>query len=398
MEPSYSAIALSRLKSSLSETLNIYYPFSGRLNDNLYIDRFNEGVPFFEATINCRMSDFLKHHEILSLNLLLPLQPFSKAADTNIPILEIQVTVFTCGGIALTVCASHKLVDGPTGRAFLNTMCCVSRGNVKDIIYPNLSEASQFFPPTTSLPKKHISLMKSLWFTEGNYITRRFVFDAKAIANLRANTQGKLETRPTRIETLSCFIWKCCMAASKAVSSSPKPSILVEAVNLRPQTNPPMSFTSIGNIYWWATAVAHPTATNIELHELIKLLSEGTALYRGDFTQTLQGEGGHETMSEHCDQLEELFSLESPDIFAFTSWCYLGFTKTNFGWGEPYWFAFLGKVSPAFRNFTMFIETKDGKGIEAWITLDQQRMAILENDPEFLAFASPNPRISSSSL
>jgi shikimate O-hydroxycinnamoyltransferase len=55
----------------------------------------------------------------------------------------------------------------------------------------------------------------------------------------------------------------------------------------------------------------------------------------------------------------------------------------------------MGKVGPAFRNLTVLIETKDGNGIEAWVTLDEERMAILERDPEFLAFASPNPKFSS---
>ncbi|KAF2282362.1 hypothetical protein GH714_043912 [Hevea brasiliensis] len=313
----------------------------------------------------------------------------------NVPLLAVQITIFNCGGLAVAMCGSHKLFDGPTGRAFFTTLASVSRGNLNDVILPNLNEASLFFPSTTKFPQKHLSLFESLWFIEGSYVTRRFVFDAKAIATLRAQVEGKLENRPSRIETLSCFIWKCCMAASKAVSGSPKPSILVEAVNLRPQTKPPMSNASLGNIFWWAAAVAHPSDTNTEMHELMKLLSEAIELYKSDFTHTLQGDGGLETMSEHCNQLEELFSLEKPDIFAFTTWCYLGFTKLNFGWGEPYWFGFLGKVGPAFRNLTMFIETKDGKGIEAWITLDKERMAIVENDPEFLAFASPNPRISS---
>ncbi|OAY38894.1 stemmadenine O-acetyltransferase [Manihot esculenta] len=395
MNPSHSTIALSHLKNSLSKTLNLYYPFCGRIRDDLYIDRFNEGVPFLEAQVNCRMSDFLRHHDIEYLNHFLPCQPFTKESDMNTPLLAVQVTMFTCGGIAVSMCASHKLCDGNTGRAFINTLASVSLGDLNGVSLPNLSEASLFFPPTTKFPQNHLSLMDSLWFTEGNYITRRFVFDAKAIAALRANAEEKLKARPSRIETISCFIWKCCMAASKAVSGSTKPSILLEAMNLRPHTKPPMSNSSIGNLFWWAPAVAHPNDTNTEMHELIKLASEAIKLYKSDFSQALQGDGGLETMSEHLNQLEELVSLEKADIFAFTSWCYLGLTKLNFGWGEPYWFAFMGKVGPAFRNLTLLIETKDGKGIEAWITLDKEKMSIVENDPEFLAFASSNPKISS---
>ncbi|CAK7325398.1 unnamed protein product [Dovyalis caffra] len=383
------------LKKSLTETLNIFYPLSGRVKDNLFIDSFNEGVPFLEARVNCRLSDFFKHYEIESLNHLLPCQPFTKE-DMNAPLIAAQVNIFNCGGMAVAGAGSHKIVDGATSRAFFTTWTSISRGDYNSVKQPDFEQASIFFPPRNSLPQNHLSLMEGLWFTEGNYITRRFVFSGKAIALLKdIAIAGNPDANPTRIQALTCFVLKCCMAASRAMSSSPKPSILVEAVDLRSRTKPPMSDASTGDVIWWATALVNPMGKKTELPALVNVLSDATALYDSDYTQTLQGEDGFETLSEYCNQLEELFSLENPDIFAFTCWSYLGFTKTNFGWGEPFWVGHMGKVGPAFRNITMFIETRDGKGIEAWITLDKERMTLLEHDPEFLAFGSPNPKISS---
>ncbi|KAM5555912.1 hypothetical protein ABKV19_023701 [Rosa sericea] len=54
---------LTRLKSSISETLTLYYPFSGRAKNNLYIHDFDTGIPFLEALVNCRMLEFLKFQE-----------------------------------------------------------------------------------------------------------------------------------------------------------------------------------------------------------------------------------------------------------------------------------------------------------------------------------------------
>ncbi|WCJ19290.1 HXXXD-type acyl-transferase family protein [Euphorbia peplus] len=383
---------LKNLKESLSKTLNIFYPISGRTTNNFYIDRFDEGVLFAEAKTNFRMSDFLRHQETEKLNMLLSCQPFTKEMDINIPLFQVQFTLFKCGGISLGISVSHKLIDGLTGRAFLTSWACICRGDFNGVIHPNLEQASEFFPPRVSVPENHLSLMESLWFTEASYVARRFVFNSKAIEMLRAKANGKI----SRVETLSCFIWKCCMTASKALSGSAKPSILVEAVNLRTLSKPPMSNSSTGNIFWWATAVADPSdEKKTELGDLMKLLSEGIALYKTDYTESFQGNDGFETMSDYCNQLEDLFASEKPDIFAFTTWCNQGFNKLNYGWGEPFWTGILGKVGPSFRNLTIFIETKDGKGIEAWINLDKERMALLENDPEFLAFASPNPKISS---
>ncbi|KAF2295563.1 hypothetical protein GH714_033201 [Hevea brasiliensis] len=276
-EPNLTTQTLTHLKKSLSQTLDLYYPFSGRTNDNLYVDRFDEGVPFLEAKVNCSMSEFLKRRDTESLNRFLPCQPFSKEVNMNIPLSAFQVSIFTCGGIALGWCLSHKLIDGSTASAFVTTWASIFRGDLQDVIKPDLNEASLVFPPKISFPQNHLSLMESLWFTEANYVTRRFVFNAKAIATLRDKAKGKLAAPPSRIETLSCFIWKCGMTATKQISGVTKPSILVEAVNLRQNTKPPMSDASSGNLFWWAIAVANPTDTNTEFPELVSLLSEAIA-------------------------------------------------------------------------------------------------------------------------
>ncbi|KDP30483.1 hypothetical protein JCGZ_16162 [Jatropha curcas] len=395
---------LTHLKESLSQTLNLYYPFSGRPTcDNLYINRFNEGVPFFEAKVNCSMSEFLKLHQTELLNSFLPCNPYTKEVSMEIPIIAFQVSMFTCGGITLGLSMSHKLIDAVTASAFMSTWTSLHRRDFNGVIAPYLHEPSLFFPSRISFPQGHLSLMESLWFTEANYITKRFSFNPKAIATLKTMAKGDRKNnvdQPTRIETLSCFIWKYCMQASSMVESSrgseSRTSILVEAVDLRKKTKPPMNNGSIGNLFWWAVAVADPNdKKNTELHELASLLSESIGLYKTEYTHSLQGDNGYETMSEYCEQLSKLFSSEKPDIFAFTGWGNMSFTKPDFGWGEPYWVGVMGKAGAAFRNFTVFVDAKGGKGIEAWITLDHERMEILQRNPEFLAFASPNPRISS---
>ena len=109
---------------------------------------------------------------------------------------------------------------------------------------------------------------------------------------------GKPGVKTSRIQALTCFIWKSFIAASRAASDSPKPSILVEAVDLRSRTKPPMSHVSTGNAFWWATAFVNPMGTKTQLPELVETLNAATALYESDYTQSLQGEDGFETMSE----------------------------------------------------------------------------------------------------
>ncbi|CAL1374197.1 unnamed protein product [Linum trigynum] len=406
---------IHRLKSSLAETLNIYYPFSGRTNPgNLVVDRFEEGVPFLHAQSDCRLSDFLKSRQPDLLNRLLPRPPYHKEpADVDAPLLEIQVSVFTCGGIALGWAASHKLIDGFTMRSLIHVYSSISLGGrARDKILaaprPNFGRAAELFPAREDIPESYRTVMEKIWFTEGNYVTRRFVFDSKSISKLRAlassgggkteQKQGRKPIKLSRVEAVSCFIWKSNMSAAKFVSGgTPRTSVLVEAVNLRGMTDPPLYGDSIGNVVWWATAWADESSAG-ELPELAELLSGAIELYKSDYVRSLQGEEGFEAMSNYFDQLEGLL-LEGevrPDILAFTSWNSFGETNQDFGWGGPVWVAAMGRPSPGFRNFTVLVDSVEGGGkMEAWITLEEKRMAVFERDPEFLAFASPNPIISS---
>ncbi|KAK8358056.1 hypothetical protein V6Z12_A05G455200 [Gossypium hirsutum] len=281
------------LKKSLSETLNILYPFSGRIFSNLFIHDFDAGVPFLSARIEL-----------------------------------------------------------------------------------------------------HISMMENLWFTEGNFITRKFVFNEEAIAILKDMTKGEVVTTPTRTVAISAFIWKCSMAASRAIQGTLKPSIVVQVVKMRSKGKLTTLDGSIGNVFWLASALSNPAETGTELSTLVELMSQSIAAIDDEYMRSVQGEQGFEAIAEHLNQLELLFSFEKPDIFAFTSWINTHFDKLDFGWGQPCSWAILGKAGQ-FGNLTILVETKYGKGIEAWITLDETRMYALQKDHEFLNFASPDLQISS---
>ena len=170
------------------------------------------------------------------------------------------------------------------------------------------------------------------------------------------------------------------------------------AVNMRPRVRKPYPLdSSTGNLFWWAFAAANPANdTERELHQLVGLLKEVLEGFDNDFLETMQGEDGFATVSELLSQIDAMFAMESekPDIFAFTGWNGL-FNGVDFGWGKPSWVAVMGKVGPAFRNLVVFVDSQWGKGIEAWITLEEKQMKVLECDKEFLAFASLNPGISS---
>ncbi|XP_039013490.1 stemmadenine O-acetyltransferase-like [Hibiscus syriacus] len=112
-----------QLKQSLSKALTQFYPAAGRVKNNLFITNFDEGVPYVETKVKGRLSDFVEPTQKLeAMNRLLPCRPFRYIQDsTTAPQLAVQVNIFDCGGIAIGLCVFHKIFDGATLSAFLNS-------------------------------------------------------------------------------------------------------------------------------------------------------------------------------------------------------------------------------------------------------------------------------------
>ena len=128
----------AHLKNSLSKTLNSFYPFSRRMKDNLFIDYYDEGIPYNEAQIHCCLSDFLQHPKMESLSHFLPCCPYSKEPKPmEVAQLAVQVNIFDCGGIRIGLCASHKITDGIILSAFLSTWAAIAGGPCNKLVHPN---------------------------------------------------------------------------------------------------------------------------------------------------------------------------------------------------------------------------------------------------------------------
>ncbi|KAG2683240.1 hypothetical protein I3760_10G023900 [Carya illinoinensis] len=392
----------AHLKYSLSETLNRFYPFSGRNKNNFFIDHYDEGVPYNEARVRCRMFDFFQHPETESLNQFLPCHPFRKEPNpAEAAQFAVQVNIFDCGGIAIGLCMSHKIMDGATASAFLNSWAATAGTRPsKKLVQPDFSEASSplRFPPQEDplLLQSLASLVEGLWFNEGKYKTRRFVFGEKAISTLRAKAKSKRVDNPSRIESLSAFIAARTMATSSGFA---RPTILAQAVNIRRLTKPRFSDSSMGNLFLLAFAACDQNSDSvemeIELPGLVAALREAVEKINGDYLRSMQGD---EAFLANCEYLTKAAAMvfrpkECQDYFRFTSWIKFGFNELDFGWGKPIWVGVLGGVGPEFRKLTIFNQVRSGNGIEAWVTLDEKEIDILENDPEFLAFATPNPSV-----
>lgn len=365
------------LKTSLSETLTKFHPFAGRLN-GVTIDSNDEGAVFVEARVNCALSDFLRSPDTKSLQQLLP----ADAEPTPTwPLLLVQATYFQCGGMSIGICISHKLADAASLSIFIQAWAATARGESDSVASPDFA-STKLYPPANEAMK----LPGEDQAGKRTNVTKRFVFVASKIEELRSKVVSDEVPRPTRVQSVTSLIWKCIVTTS---TDTIREKVLVQPVNLRSKIPSHLSENQIGNLLF--STITFNEKGNMEIVEIVKELQKRAE----ELSRLIQLEEGSSSVTIGSKLIGKLmdsqYSYEAYDIHAVTSWCRIPLYKACFGWGSPVWVT--GNVSPVVNNVTVLIDSNDGQGIEAWVTLPQEDMSLFEQSTELLAFASPNPSV-----
>ncbi|XVE90151.1 hypothetical protein DITRI_Ditri20bG0054800 [Diplodiscus trichospermus] len=151
--------------------------------------------------------------------------------------------------------------------------------------------------------------------------------------------------------------------------------------------NPPLPQQCIGSICFVTNIrlqnkkIENRSSLSRKIHESINEIDD--EYIRKIYTN---GESFNEFMVKACEEYEKGSKI---GVFYFTSWCRFPFYETDLGWGKPMW------VGGALRGnrTACFLDTSDGGGIEAWITLFKDEMAKLEQQHGILAYATFKPTL-----
>ncbi|VVA13233.1 PREDICTED: vinorine synthase [Prunus dulcis] len=364
-----------RVKQSLSEILTQYYPLAGRVIDDAYVDCNDQGVHYVQAQVNCLLSDVISQPNPNQLNKLLPYN-LDNVGDL---ILAVQVNIFDCGGMAIGICISHKIVDAFSVVTFLNSWALVSRG---DCDIKNSAVSPPLFDVATLFPPRSISGYKpSTGIIRENIVTKRFVFSASVVASLRSKyTENNSNERyPTRIEALSSFIWARFIASTQGEPNPKKIYQVLHAVNLRTRMDPPLPEYHIGNVSRFAIATLSFDRSKDTCYGLVGQMRDALKTIDSDYLSTLRDGGTH--LSFLKQRVAEFMKGEVVSL-NFTSLCRFPLYETDFGWGKPVW---VGSASLPFKNLVVFMDTESGGGIEAWVNLKEEDMAKFQEDEQLLS-------------
>ncbi|KAK3025073.1 hypothetical protein RJ639_044877 [Escallonia herrerae] len=381
-------IISNHLKQTLSETLTRYYPFAGKVNDDLsYIDCNDEGVYYVEAKVGYGLKEFLSQPDVQLIQLLTPNNPRPLESMSGNYVILVQVNIFDCGGIAIGTCASHKTADGATFSSFMNAWSRLAACGSLEVVHNPSFTAPSLFPPNSSV------LCKWPFKASGKNesVTRRFVFDGAALATLRAQAASMSHVwYPTSVEAIGALIWGCVIEAiSKVTNEGPKQSsILAVPVNLRTRMQPVLPKSSIGNLVWTAFAQQILDA-KLEFPCIVDSIKKAFAKVDCDFIESMKGNEGYAKISECLKEYTQLLhNIDENNCLVLTSLRKVGISEVDFGWGKPSWYYF---CNPGFKSFVFLMDTRSGDGIEALVSLSEPAMAIFERDPKLLVFASVDP-------
>ncbi|XP_038681093.1 stemmadenine O-acetyltransferase-like [Tripterygium wilfordii] len=379
------------LKQSLSDAINLYYPLAGKIKDDLSIDCNDEGVCYKVAEVNSTsLSDYLSQPDLTQITKFVPdVIAENKVITSGDHVAMIQESRFACGGITVRVVISHTVFDGTSMSVFLRTWAAMankSSDHPQVVISPNFN-ASFSFPPVDAFPKEALLLpILGQFFKQGKCALRRFVFDASAIARLKAMATSSGVKNPSRVEVVSALLCKSTMKAKAGIRRS---ILITHPVNMRRRAVPAISESVVGNIVWLAAAAVFADE-DLEWSSLLGKIREAILKIDIDLVKSLQ-EGG-----------ENLFKLVNEiggaaaagfEAVIFGCWCNFGLYKVDFGWGNPWWVTNLPGYELAKSGYTTMHSLMDTRnnGVEAWAYMDEEEMSVLENDRELLDFASVDP-------
>ncbi|XP_057781262.1 pelargonidin 3-O-(6-caffeoylglucoside) 5-O-(6-O-malonylglucoside) 4'''-malonyltransferase-like [Salvia miltiorrhiza] len=360
----------SHLEESLAKILVQFYPLAGRFVENdLMVDCSDQGAQFVEAEApDVELLDLIVERNLEKLHFLSP----REAID---PLLSIQITSFKCGGVALAVSVPHRIFDASSLATFITAWS--SAGKI--IICPCFDAAS-WFPARNHQGKgRGIEASRS--------IVKKFPFKKEALASLRSISRV---SRVSRVCAVTAVIARALIGLDRAKrEGESRPSIIVQAVNIRERTIPPLPEHSCGNMVALSPTRCMDAAETMHagIRELVCLLGDaieksisGYALLRSVDQEGMKGI----VINPVADAYKKSVRGEA-NVMWFSDWSKFGFYEADFGWGKPAWTS-IGEVPG--ENFVVLMNDKEGDGIEAWVNLDGNDMKLFEQDEEIGFFTT----------
>ncbi|XP_071686797.1 pelargonidin 3-O-(6-caffeoylglucoside) 5-O-(6-O-malonylglucoside) 4'''-malonyltransferase-like [Rutidosis leptorrhynchoides] len=352
------------LETSLEKTLTLLYPLAGRyVDETQIIDCNDEGVEFIHAKVNIKLQEILGSEmdpklvdEFISFNTL-------AAHKLTSPLLSIQVTKFECGGVAIGVNATHKIVDASTLCTFLNVWAVINRENNEiEFSGPGFNSSSLF--PARGIRRRTQPTISDDMLRKCT--RKKYLFSESDISNIRANTTI---ASLSKVQLVMAILSKAFIDVDRAINKYSRECIIVHPMNIREKMASLIPSNSCGNLVAFCATKTDIYETTIELADVI---SESFKKSVNNLSKV-----HHDTEEGKCMVLDSMCQKvpESTHMIGISSWCKFPFYEVNFGFGKPIWAA-PGTIPQ--KNSANLMDDARGNGIEAHVFLEVNYIPIFE--------------------
>ncbi|GFP85242.1 pelargonidin 3-o-(6-caffeoylglucoside) 5-o-(6-o-malonylglucoside) 4'''-malonyltransferase [Phtheirospermum japonicum] len=371
----------TQLQESLAKILPQFYVFAGRyIKKDHMVNCNDEGAEFVEAEANdIELMDFIaniKNND--QLDNLVSRQPYDVDKATD-PLLSIQITQFKCGGLSISVSLSHRVADACSMATFIAAWSNNNNNNNPEPIIPS-------FDCPSLLPGINFEydLIKPL----PNIVVKRLLFTKEAISSLRSKLRSP-NNFVSRVRLVTALIAKALIGVEIAKSGKSRACFIGQAVNLRGRTIKSLPKHSCGNLV--VESLTQRMSANeikeIGLQELVYILGDAIDKTIEDCANifSLDQERLNKILKDPWDKIfENIDSDGVSNALFFSDWTKFGFYESDFGWGnKPVW---VGTGTAFCENLTFLLGSKEGDGIEAWVSLEKNDVAYFEQDEDMRLF------------
>ncbi|CAA3018157.1 spermidine hydroxycinnamoyl transferase-like [Olea europaea subsp. europaea] len=258
--------AIQNLKDSFSKVLVLFYPLAGRLHEigggRLELHCNSKGAILVEAESESKIDDFELQNFLPNAETreLIPKLDYRATPIHEQPLVLVQLTKFSCGGISLGLGNSHVLADGPAALHFVREWARFARCEKIDNVPFLDKRVLQTAEPTISSKFDHTVLLTQppLLVGQSNNMEERkkpttvamLTLSKERIGELKSkaneDTSYKNTTRPySRYEAVAGHMWRCASKARGHVNN--QLTRLHIPVDFRNRMQPPLPQDYFGN-------------------------------------------------------------------------------------------------------------------------------------------------------
>ncbi|PWA70756.1 transferase, Chloramphenicol acetyltransferase-like domain protein [Artemisia annua] len=373
---------VTRLEKSLEKTLTRFYPLAGRfVNKTLIIDCNDQGAEFIHAKVNIKLQDILAPNaNVKFVDDFIPSKKFA-IDQFHEPLLAVQVTMFECGGVALGVNVSHKIVDASTLSTFVTEWAAMNqKENEIESTGPGFNSSSLF-------PGRCFSPLPLQLITEdmsSKYTRMMLSFNESAILKVKAKAMAKENICTkyySKVQLVSSIIWKAFIDVDRATNNIPKNYMLLQAVSLRGKTASLIPKNSCGNILAFCVTEAGNAETS---EELADVLTNNVKKTINSFSNVCHDREDGQTTILNYVTLKDVNIQESTHVLAVTSWSKFPFYEADFGFGKPTWAA---PGSVIVQPSAILMDDAQGNGIDAHFMVEVENIPYFERALEIISLA-----------